>query len=239
VRIRQTVGGALILAFALASSGAASTAAAATGASLQIEPANVAVANGASFSVKVVQNADVATSGAQASIVFDPRILQIDSVAPGPAYQSAPIFLPKDLETDIWTANTTGRLAQVAAAQTPPNAVPPGAADFLVVRFQVVACGETEISLPQGGPFNAQMISGQADRYGFEVPVATTASGHVTTCVGPDGVTAGALTSPGTGGAAASGIPLGVIALAGVVAVGLLGGLAVRSRRLRPATGRR
>ena len=228
--MRQTVGWAVALAFALAIA-AGSPAAAATGASLQIEPATVAVAKGISFSVKVVQNADVATSGAQASIVFDPRILQVDSVAPGPAYQSAPIFLPKDIETAIRTANATGRLAQVAAAETPPDAVPPGAADFLVVQFQVVGCGQTDISLPQGGPFNAQMISGQSNRYGFEVHVGSTASGHVTTCVGPDVVTTDVLANVGTGGAAAPGVPLGLIAAAAVVAAGLLGALAWWSRR--------
>jgi hypothetical protein len=210
---------------------------AAASASLRIEPATVAVAKGGSFSVNVVQDAPVATSGAQASIVFDPTILQVVSVSPGAAYRTAPILLPKDIAADIRNANATGRLAQIAAAQTPPDAVRPGSANFLVVWFQAVGCGQTDILLPAGGPFNAQIISGQSEGYGNEVPVAT-ANAHVTTCVGPDAVTTDS-SDPGMGGTAGSAFPVGLIGAAGVIAVALLGGLAMRFRGAGTATGRR
>jgi len=203
---------------------------AAAGASLRIEPATVAVASGATFAVTIVQESAMATSGAQASIRFDPAIVQIVTVEPGTAYASAPIFLPVDIAGDIRTANATGYLAQVAAAHTPPAAVPPGSASFMVVRFRVVDCGSTELALPAGGPFDAQMISGGADAYGHELAVAT-AGGRVTTCVGPAAVSVDARSpAPGpTGGPN----PLRFVGLAGLVGIGLLGALVVRSWRTR------
>jgi hypothetical protein len=201
-------------------------------ASLRIEPAAVSVVKDGSFSVKVVQEAPLATSGVQVSLDFNPSILQVVAVSRASGYAAAPIFLPQDMDASIRSANTSGRLAQIAAAFTPPEAVPAGSSGFLLVRFRVVGCGETDIALPSGGPFDAQMISGQSDAYGYEVPV-TTSNGHVTTCVAPGAATAGApdeeITTTATGG-----VPVGLIGGAGIAAVfaiGFLGALAWRSRR--------
>jgi hypothetical protein len=228
VRISRPAHLALVLAAVLATSVISSPVVAA-GASLQIEPASVAVAGGASFSVNVVQGAPAATSGAQVSINFDPTILQVVSVSRGAAYATAPIFLPLDMAADIHAANATGHLAQIAAAFTPPDAVPAGTASFLVVRFRVAGCGQTDLGLPASGPFNAQMISGEKEVYGRQVPVVTS-NGHVTTCVGADAVTAG-LTNRGTGGTAGASSPIGLIGAVVVIAVVLLAGLAWRMRR--------
>lgn len=223
----RLVGVGLVAAVALAMAVPAS-AALAVDAALRIEPAAVAVAQGATFSVRVVQDAPVATSGAQASLAFDPGIVHIVSVLPGSAYASAAIFLPVDMAADIENANTTGRLLQVASAHTPPGAVPPGAASFLVVQFRVVGCGQTDLTLPAGGAFNAQMISGEAANYGREVPVVTR-RGHVTTCVHQDAVTPDA--SDLAGGASTDvGIPLGLVG-AGAIALVLLSGLVRGVRR--------
>lgn len=202
---------------------------AAADASLKIDPANVAVSNGQIFAVQVVQDAPEATSGAQVSIDFDPAILQVVSVSPGSAYATAPVFLPGDIDADIAKANLTGHLAQIAAAFTPPDAVPAGTASFLVVRFRVVGCGQTDLRLPAEGPLNAQMISGQSDAYGHEVPLVTS-NGHVTTCVGADAVTADA-SDPAADGTARGSTPVLLIGASGLIAVGLIGGLAWRSRR--------
>ena len=222
------VGVGLVLALALAGTVATPTGAAGE-AILRIEPATVGVAQGGSFTIKVVQESPISSSGAQASIDFDPKIVHVESVALGTAYRSAPIVLPPDIEATVRAANATGRLAQIAAAHTPPDAVPPGTATFLVVRFRAVGCGETNLTLPASGPFNAQMISGESDLYGREVAVATT-GGHVTTCVGPDAITAepSDLDAAGT---VATGVPVGLIGAVGVLAIGLLGGLTWRSRR--------
>ena len=229
MRSRRSAGIAFGAAIAMVAGFAAPSVAAAD-ASLRIEPGTIAVARGASFSVRVVQTAPVATSGAQASIDFDPAILQVVSVRPGPDYETAPIFLPRDLEADIRTANVTGHLAQVAAAYTPPDAVPAGTADFLVIRFQAVGCGQSDLRLPSSGPLNAQMISGERDAYGHEVPVAATTHGQVTTCAAAGAVTVDP-TDPGSGAETAAMIPIPFIGAAGVIAVGLLGLLSWRMRR--------
>lgn len=224
----RLVGVGLVAAVALAMAVPAS-AVLAVDAALRIEPAAVAVAQGATFSVNVVQDAPVVTSGAQASLDFDPRIVHIVSVSPGAAYASAAIFLPADMAADIENANATGRLLQVAAAHTPPGAVPPGAASFLVIQFRVVGCGQTDLTLPAGGAFNAQMISGESATYGQEVPVVTS-QGRVTTCVHQDAVTPDASDFAG-GGPAHAGIPLGLVGAAGAIALVLVSRLVRGVRR--------
>lgn len=226
--MKAHVGVGLVMALALTTTVATPTGAAAA-AMLRIEPRAVGVAQGGSFTVKVVQDAPLPSSGVQASIDFDPTIVRIESVALGAAYRSAPIVLPPDIEATIRAANATGRLAQIAAAYTPPDAVPRGTATFLVVRFRAVGCGATDLALPHGGPFDAQMISGESDVYGREVAVATT-GGHVTTCVRPDAVTAD-ISELDTDGAVVTGLPVGSIGAVGVIAVALLVGLVWRSGR--------
>lgn len=223
-RARSVVAG-LSLAVAIGASIGLSPAAAAD-ASLRIEPASAAVADGQTFEVQVVQQAPVATSGAQVSVQFDPKILQLVSVRLGSAYSAAPIFLPRSIDASIRTANESGHLAQVAAAFTPPDAVAAGTASFLVVRFRAVGCGETDLDLPTGGPFNAQMISGRHDDYGNPVAVIT-ANGHVKTCVEPAAATVAAI-DPGQD----SRIVL-VIGVGAALALGaaLIGAFAWRRRR--------
>ena len=224
MHIRRTMALGLVMAVALGTSAATTTAAAAD-ASLKIDPATIAVADGQTFSVRVVQDSPEATSGVQASIDFDPTILQVVSVSRGSAYASAPIFEPQDLASAIGKANQSGHLAQIAAAFTPPAAVPTGTASFLAVRFQAVGCGQTDLKLPTGGDFNAQMISGQSDAYGRPMPLVTSA-GHVTTCVSPDAVSADA-----SGNDSADGPPVAVIGIGGVIAAAALGALAFLARR--------
>ena len=214
-----------VMAATLAAS-AVSTTAAAADAVLKIDPASVAVVDGQTFAVRVVQDSPEATSGVQASIDFDPTLLQVVSVSRGSAYAAAPIFEPQDLTTVIGKANQTGHLAQIAAAFAPPDAVPTGTASFLVIRFRAVGCGQTDLGLPTSGQFNAQMISGRTDAYGQPVPVVTSA-GHVTTCVSVDAVTADASGSD----SAADGPPVGLIGMGGLIAAGAIGALVFLARR--------
>ena len=149
------------------------------GNSLRIEPYYSGLANNATFGVRVVQKADLPTSGAQATITFDPAILQVVSVAKGTAYAAAPVFVAAG-PAAIATANTSGRLAGVAAAFLPPGSVPAGQADFLVIEFRVIACGETELGLPVG-PSDAGLLDGRSATYGNPISVATV-GGLVTAC---------------------------------------------------------
>src|SRR5262245_21133460 len=211
---RSTIPGGLAAALVAVLLGASPAAAA--DATLRIDPSNVAVGRDQTFEIQVVQQAPVETSGAQISLTFDPAIVQIISIARGPGYARAPILVPDAMDAAIQAANASGRLAQVAAAFTPPDAIPVGESGFLVITLKVVGCGETDLGLPVGGPFNAQMISGRSADYGDQVPVAA-AGGHVTTCVDPGAVSVAAIAS--NHGAdvgptlASAGVVLGLIAL--------------------------
>jgi hypothetical protein len=215
-----------------------STPASAAGASLRIDPVTSTVNKGEPFVVTVLQDAPVLTSGAQASIDFDPAILQVLSVSLGSVYLGAPVFLPQDMAANIRMANQSGHLAQVAAALTPPSAVSPGPASFLVVKFWAKGCGQSNLNLPAAGPFNAQMISGAKDGYGREVPVTTTGGRVTIACTGQDAAGAAATMPPIEVGSASTGsTPVGFIGAAGtagILAVGLLGAFAWRSRRRAP-----
>jgi hypothetical protein len=222
----------------------AGSVAADSGATLSVSPASAAATQGQTFDLQVVQDSPVATSGAQASIQFDPSILQIVSISPGQPYAKAPIFEPPTLPSDILHANITGRLSQVAIAFTPPGNVPAGRAAFLIIRFRVVGCGQTDVQLPTLGPFNAQMISGETNGYGSDVPVTTT-GGHVTTCVtanvpaaaGGAGTFGTTTTAASNGGSAVgTSLPIALIGAAAILAVAGLGLLVWRSRRQEPGS---
>ena len=204
--------------------------AAAADAMLRIEPVDVKVLEGAEFTIRIVQDASVATSGAQATLEFDPKILHIASVTPGAAYADAALFLPTDMAADVESANQTGKLVQVALAFTPPGSVPAGPAAFLVVRFRAVGCGISPLKLPSGGPRDAQMIDGRADSYGVEVAPLMTVAGSVTTCVAAGDVTSTS-DEPTPVASAGAGVLVGLVAAGAGLLVVMVGGLARRSRR--------
>jgi hypothetical protein len=202
--------------------------------SLRIDPPVVNAGQGLIFTIRVMQDAAVPTSGAEATITFDPTILQVADVSLGSDYASAPIFLPQDLAAAIQKANLGGRLATVAAAFTPPGSVAAGPAEFLLVKFHVVGCGKTELKLPIGS-VDAAMIDGRPDTYGNSVPV-TTAGAEVTTCVAADGVTPN-ITRPAVAATTTNPPALLVSGAAGLLAVGLLAAMVLRSRRREPSHG--
>lgn len=201
---------------------------------LRIEPASVKAADGGLFAVRVVADSPVAASGAQASIEFDPTILQVESVQPTGPYASAEIVVPDDLSAVVRDANRTGRIAQVAAAFIPPASVAAGPAPFLVVQFRVIGCGETELGLPVS-PKDAQLIDGRPDVYGHEVALSST-DGHVRTCVPVSEVTPTGPELASVAPGSAQGWPMALVGTAGLVLLlfGLLGGVGWRSRQRPP-----
>src|SRR5262245_48255332 len=68
---------------------------AAGSATLRIDPATEPAAGpGSTFTVQVISNATVTTSGVQASVTFDKSLLQISSVArPAGDWGTAPVFI--------------------------------------------------------------------------------------------------------------------------------------------------
>jgi len=232
VHVRRTGGIATVLAAVLGLVGVVAGASAA-GDTLRIEPASTTVAKDATFTARVVQDAEVATSGAQATITFDPTLLQIMSVTRGAPFADAPVFVAGDA-TAIAGANKSGKLAQVAAAFLPPGSVPPGDADFLVVEFKAVGCGRSDLGLPVG-PGDASLIDGSAATYGSNLTVSTS-GGTVTTC-SAGGAAVASSASPATTPAADSsgGPPLLSVVFAVVAVIAIACAMAWWMRRSRAA----
>ncbi len=193
---------------------------------LRIVPATQTVAMGASFTVRVVLNADVPTAGVQATINFDHSKLQITAVTRGAPFASAGLFLGASA-TNISTANTSGKLEGVAANFLPPASVPSGDADFLIVTFKVIACGESLLGLP-AGPFDGIALSGGESTYGEPLTVTTTGGKVTIPCAGasptatpagasPSASAIGASPTPTTPGASQAAAPAATAAPTGAV----------------------
>ena len=197
--------------------------ASASGATLRVQVPTSSVAPGATFDVRIVQNAPVPTSGAQISLIFDPAVLQIASVTRAAPYAGADVFLGADRIAD---ANGVGRLSTVAAAFLPPKSVPAGDQDFLVVTFKAMACGRSELDLPVGAA-DAALLDGTSTGYGKPLTVATT-SGVVSTCGSTTSVDA-ALASGSTSNGDPPLLPIVLIGLA-LAAIAGAGLWSVRSR---------
>ena len=114
---------------------------------LWVQPPSLAIRPGVEFSIDIMQGANRDIQGAQTSIRFDPNLLQIDSVAPGPQYfegRERALLVMGEVLPDgtqitarkaIDEANTTGLLKNVAAAWIPPRKVPAGETIFLIVKM--------------------------------------------------------------------------------------------------------
>lgn len=149
----------------------------AAGNTLRLEPATATVAKGATFTVTVVQDAEVATSGVQATIIFDRTKVQVTKVTRGSAWANAPLYLAGD-DKAVTAANKNGKLKTVAAAHFPPGSVPKGKADFLVVELKALECGTVKLEMPVGAA-DASMLDGREASYGKSLKV-TAVGGTVT-----------------------------------------------------------
>src|SRR5262245_49038465 len=139
----------------------------------------------ARFFVRIDQQTAVATSGAQATLVFDPSLLQVTTVQARGPYATAPIFLGAT-DAAIAAANTSGRLATVAAAFLPPGSVPAGPAEFLEIGLRAVGCGRTELGVP-AGPADAMLLDGSGSDYGQTLTVGAISGNLTIDCAGNGG----------------------------------------------------
>ena len=160
---------------------------------LSIDPATSDIADGATFNVRVVENATVAVSGVSATITFNKGILQVTSVTRGSAFASAPLFLAGDAAA-IASANKSGKLQNVAVAFFPPTSVPAGKQEFLTVGFKAIACGTVDMTVPTGR-VDATMLDGRTATYGVNLKLTTTGA-TVTVCGGVAGASPGASDNP-------------------------------------------
>jgi hypothetical protein len=111
-----------------------------SGATLAVEPTSQTVGAGSTFFVSLVQDADVNTLGGQATIVFDPAVVQIIDVQPGAAYAGTSLVTVNPLDQEIAEANATGVLDCIGIYVIPGTGSPagPGAQEFLLLTLQAV-----------------------------------------------------------------------------------------------------
>src|SRR5262245_11683785 len=149
----------------------------AAGNAFRIDLPSTTVGAHARFFVKIVQQTAVATSGAQATLSFDPSLLPVTTGQARGPYAPAPIFVGAN-DAAIAAANLTGRLSTVAAAFLPPGSVPAGNAEFLEIGLRAVGCGPADLEVP-AGPADAMLLDGTDRGYGETLTVNPT-SGEVT-----------------------------------------------------------
>lgn len=200
----------VLIAATAAISGRMASALAASG-SISVTPASQTVAPGTTFVVAVTQNSDSATTGAEATISFDPSILQVRDVQPGPAYaagsvafggadqaaqQAGNVFTPEEA---VANANQTGTLVAVTAFIQPGGgSAPPGTNVFVNLMMQAVLPGTSPITL-----------SAQTNSIGAEIPMQLLTDQYDTINVtGTDGVvTVDGAAPPPAGGTPPAGTP--------------------------------
>lgn len=130
---------------------AAQTASAQDGGTLSVRPSKTQVAAGESFNVDIYQDSPIATLGAQTSVFFDPNVLQIVSLSPGPDYEAASIsagVAPQSVDDAIAEANSTGALFTIYTFYLPgTGSVPPGETLFVRLGMKAKAGGTSNITL--------------------------------------------------------------------------------------------
>ncbi len=148
-----------ICCFAIAvASGAASLAtgnvASADGATLRIEPLTSTVAVGSTFTVNIVQNAGVETSGTGADVVFAPAAIHLDSVQAGTPYATASLLAgvaPQTTQNAIDESNMTGVLKNLTVFFLPgAGSVPAGDQVALTLTFKGVSDSSPSLDLANG-----------------------------------------------------------------------------------------
>ena len=176
---------------------------AAGGATLRIAPASQTVAQGGTFTVKVVLNGSVPALGAQASVTFDKSKVQIASANWGAPFSGAPVLVPSDLGSAVTQANSSGKLAKLAATYVlPTDAVAPGDAELLVITFKATGCGTVSLGLPVG-PNDSSVLDGRDATVGNTLPVSGTGGTVTIDCGGggsspPPGASSSATQTHGT-----------------------------------------
>ncbi len=135
--------------------GAPSTPAAnqpASGAKLRFSPANLEVTNGAPMSVALVIEGGSDVAAAPLQIQFDPKVLQLSSVAPG-------AFLSADGKQPVFAKNVMNETGQatIQLNRLPGDAgVTAPVGTLVTLNFQAVGKGSTVVTVPNLTVRNSQ-----------------------------------------------------------------------------------
>jgi hypothetical protein len=134
----------------------------AASASIAVTPASAGVAPGGTVAVTLTQTSDGGTTGAEATVTFDPSIVQLVDVQAGPVYAGASLLFgrvpgsdtgqagqPQTPEEAVVEANQTGVLLNATAFFAPgTGTVSAGTNPFLVLTMKAVApAGTSPITL--------------------------------------------------------------------------------------------
>jgi hypothetical protein len=203
--------------------GATPTRAAGNAVSLEAAGKSAAFVGGTT-SVRVMLDTAVPTSGAQIALRFNPRAFHLISVSPGADFSAAPLFLGASRES-IEAANASGLLPTVAAAFLPPQAVPAGQSEFLVITLAVTGCGNSALELLPGAR-GVQLLDGSHGAYG-KLVTTSVVSGSLPVAVScPPGMKAvgplAAVPSLDPPAAALSACPIAVLGTANAEVMGIL-----------------
>ncbi len=148
---------------------------------MKVETSAATVAKGATLTVRVTHDAGIATSGVQATVTFDKSKLQVTSVSRGSTWADAPVWVPGDLTKVASSANASGAVKSVAAAMFPPESVPAGKGEFLVIEFTAMGCGAVTLGLPAGS-VDALMLDGRDPTYGAPLKITTVGASVTIDC---------------------------------------------------------
>lgn len=154
---------------------------------IRVNPATqTASAPNVNFNVTLVQNADVATTGAQADFTFNKNILEILSVTLGSGYTGGSLVAGTSGQTvadAITSANSSGTLENVAAFLIPPSTVPAGDANFVVIQMRGKICGSSALTLT-----NLEMLDASSTEFTPTATNGTAISGSAVDFNAPFGV---------------------------------------------------
>jgi hypothetical protein len=122
-----------------------SQAAAASSGTIRTSSATTSVSAPAqTFTVSLISNASVTTTGAETDVTFNQALIQVQSIAIGSSYSGSgqlTVGTSGQTQSDaINEANSTGTLNNVTAFTVPPATIPAGDATFAVITFKS-ACG--------------------------------------------------------------------------------------------------
>jgi archaellum component FlaF (FlaF/FlaG flagellin family) len=129
-----------------------------SGVSMAVTPAAIEVQAGETFTVDLVIDTSVETSGAQCQLTFDPAVVRCDSIEKGAFYDANP---PAGA-TVMWLGfpptidNDAGEIANAGVAIIPPTAGITGSGTFLKLTFTALADGRCEIGFKKAAVSDLQ-----------------------------------------------------------------------------------
>jgi hypothetical protein len=185
------------------------------GPSLRVEPASQQVQIGKTFQVTIRESGPFAAFGARTDLVFDPSVVQVVGVQPGPEFANAAVTIGasgQSVDAAIAEANVSGTLTRIDVSLGSGSA-PAGDHALVTLTMRALANGTSALALSG----DVEIIDGDGSCYGCgsgQDPGAsrggvTVSAGIVVVSIGPvatpvASTAVNTATAPPTGDAAGS-----------------------------------